>query len=61
MRYAIIDGSKVINVIEADQTFIDEHQLNAVSVKDKNCGIGFTYIDDEFFAPVTQIDETNDV
>lgn len=56
MRWAIIQATKVINIIEADQSFIDEHHADAVLIDDTYCGIGFDYINGEFMAPPIQID-----
>lgn len=44
MRYAIVENKNIINVIEADQTFIDEHYPNAVLLDDDSpVSIGWTY------------------
>lgn len=56
MRWAVLEGINVINVIEADKAFIAEHELNAICVDDKSCGIGFTYVNGEFVAPPAQVE-----
>lgn len=56
MRYAIIDNDLVSNIIIADQDFIDNYYPNAINVKTLDCGIGWSYINREFIAPVLEND-----
>lgn len=48
MKYAIIENNEVINIINAEQSFIDENRLNAVSIEGIFVDIGWKYIDGEF-------------
>lgn len=57
MKFAIIENDVVVNVIAADQDFVDKHYPDAINVDDVFCGIGWSYIDGEFIAPVIEIIE----
>lgn len=46
-RYAELDGTKIINVIVANQDFIDEHKPDAIECPDF-VGVGDKYEDGEF-------------
>ena len=46
MRYAIIENTKVINIIEAEKMFADE--IGAIAVGDIGVGIGDDYINGMF-------------
>lgn len=59
MRFAIIENNIVINVIDADENFINEFYPEAVNVTDKICGRGFIYRDGEFEPPASIADEDN--
>ena len=48
MKYAIIENSEVVNIINAEESFIEESRLNAVLLKDAFVDIGWKYIDGEF-------------
>lgn len=56
MRFAIIENNLVINVIEADENFVNELEFTAIDVTDKICGIGFSFVDGEFHPPVAFAD-----
>ena len=47
MKYAIIENDLVVNIIEADQEFIEAHGLNAVAYTDE-ASLGATYKDGIF-------------
>lgn len=51
MRYAIINNDIVINIIVADQEFVDQYYAGAINVDGVDCGIGWSYTDGEFIAP----------
>lgn len=51
MKWAIIEGDKVKNVIVATQEFIDNNFPNAVNVDDVMCGVHWSYIEGKFIAP----------
>jgi hypothetical protein len=57
--YAIIEGTKVINTIIADEDFIQQYYPdNAVDISDKlTVCMGYDYIDGEFSLPVVEIIE----
>lgn len=57
MRFAIIENNIVINVIDADENFIEELNSDALDVTDKICGIGFTYENGQFLPPVSFADK----
>lgn len=59
MRFAIIKDNKVVNIIEADENFIIENNLDAIDITDKICGLGFSYLDDEFIPPPSIADTDN--
>jgi hypothetical protein len=56
MRYAIIKNDIVINIIVADEQFIDEHYAGAINVDGVDCGIDWTHINGEFIAPIVEDD-----
>lgn len=49
MKYAVIDGTDVVNVILADS-----QPDGGVDVTGTAVGVGWTYVDSEFFPPVQQ-------
>jgi hypothetical protein len=60
MRYAIIENKEVVNVIVADQEFIDAHYPNAIECDDL-VSVGWNYDKKKFIAPkpnIAIIDET---
>ena len=60
MRYAIIENKEVVNVIVADQEFVDAHYTNAIECDDLVC-VGWEYDKKKFIAPKPNIaidDET---
>ena len=60
MRYAIIENKKVVNVIVADQDFIDENCPDAIECDD-GVNIGHIYEKNKFVAPepiILLLDET---
>jgi hypothetical protein len=57
MRYAILDGSIVINVIEADDEFIKSQNLNAIADPEMLASVGDEYVDGEFIHNVVVINE----
>jgi hypothetical protein len=50
MRYAIIENELVINIIVAEQDFIDAHCPDAIECND-GVNIGHIYKDNNFIAP----------
>jgi len=50
MRYAIVENELVINIIVAEQDFIDAHYPDAIECND-GVNIGHIYKDDNFIAP----------
>lgn len=50
MKYAIIEGDLIVNVIEADAKFIEDHSLNAVPYTSE-AFIGGSYKDGIFTPP----------
>ena len=56
MKYAIINNDIVINIIVADQEFVDQYYAGAINVDGVDCGIGWFYIDGEFIAPIVEDD-----
>ena len=53
MRYAIIENDLVINIIVADEDFIEAHNLNAVAYTDE-ASIGAIY-KDGIFTPTNSV------
>jgi hypothetical protein len=49
-RYAIIENQLVVNVIVAEQEFIDAHYPDAVLTNDAVC-VGWNYVDNQFILP----------
>lgn len=49
-RYAIIENNLVVNVIVAEQDFIDAHYPNAVLANDA-VSPGWNYVDNQFILP----------
>lgn len=56
MRYAIIENDIVINIIVANQEFVDQYYPAAINVDGVDCGIGWSYIDGEYIAPIVEDD-----
>ena len=56
-RYAEIDGTKIINVIIADQDFIDEHKPDAIECPDF-VGVGDKYENGKFNRVVIVVDDS---
>jgi hypothetical protein len=50
MRYAIIENKEVVNVIVADQEFIDAHYPDAIECDDF-VSVGWRYDKKKFIAP----------
>ena len=50
MRYAIIENKQVINVIVADQDFVDANCPNAIECDDV-VSVGWSYDKKKFIAP----------
>ncbi len=60
LKFAIIENNEVINVIVADQDFIDANYPDAIEC-DETIGIGWGYDKKKFIAPTPNIiprDET---
>lgn len=55
-RYAELDGTVIINVIVADETFISEHKPDAIECPDF-VGVGDKYEDGEFSRVVNIVSE----
>lgn len=52
MKYAIIKNNVVVNVIVAEQDFIDEHYPDAILLdNESNAGIGYIYENNKFIEP----------
>lgn len=53
MKFAIIKDNIVINIIEAEQDFIDQNNLNGVIVEQNTpCSPGWTYDNGQFIKPI---------
>ena len=56
-RYAELDGTRIINVIIADQDFIDQHKPDAIECPDF-VGVGDKYENGEFSRVVIVVDDS---
>ena len=60
MNWAILENGIVVNIIVADESFIEIHFPNAVNITDTTAGIGWTYDGEVFTAPPAPIEETDE-
>lgn len=52
MRYAIVENGIVVNVIVAEQDFIDENYPDAIPLSDEDrAGLSYTYENGKFIEP----------
>lgn len=50
-KYAVILNNKVSNIIVADDEFVDNNELQAIDVTDKECYIGQSVVDGQLADP----------
>lgn len=61
--YAIIEDGEIVNVIVADQEFVDQyHPGKAILISDmeRQPGIGWKYRDEKFIEPEPQIQDSDE-
>lgn len=52
MRYAIVENGIVVNVIVAEQDFINDHYPDAILLSDEDrAGLNYTYENGKFIEP----------
>lgn len=56
-KWAIIENNLVVNTIEADADFVNEHYPNAILVDGISADINYTYENGKFIEPAPNIVE----
>lgn len=55
MKFAIIENNKIVNIIEANNDFIEKSKLNAFELTDENIHINAELIDDVWVNKIEKV------
>lgn len=52
-RFAVVENSRIVNIVSADRDFIDRYYPGAIDVTDIYCGVGWLYQNAMFTDPAS--------